>query len=367
MEGPLTPVANQAKQWLAFQEPITFDAARERILGANRNDGARNDIQLAKLKSWAFGSRDGHTMQLGQVPLPGRPERDPLVLREHAFRQLCTTLGVPAKYIAKLPRKLQEACMNYALVTDGDRDAMLRCAGDEARALVSTKYALAITDEMVLDTIERVLIDAGLINAAMVRSIGTGTSTVLRITFPSDSKPVKVGDVFETGIDVGNSELGLSTAYVCPISYRLVCTNGMRAWKAAGSALRVRHIGDSETLRQRFHEGVPVALAEANGQLDLWKRAAETLVDSALDEIDALRNWGVSASDVVHIGRTFARDTHGLADWEPEPKRLTAIAGPADVYSIANAITATAKERDSIEGRLEMEALGHRYLKKAAA
>jgi hypothetical protein len=114
-----------------------------------------------------------------------------------------------------------------------------------------------------------------------------------------------VGDVIEAGIDIANSEVGLRSVQVTPITYRLVCTNGMRAWRSE-AALRMRHVGDPNRLHEQLRDAVPIAFAEARGDIARWQRATEVLVDNALEEVESLRLLGLSSGEVQAVGRELA-------------------------------------------------------------
>jgi hypothetical protein len=260
--APLRPRPDQRERWHTFTDPVPFDVAAQRILDAHREDGERDDVVTTDLRSWAFGSQDGHTMQLVRVPFAGRDPGEPLPLRELAFSQLAQKIGAPAPYLRELPAKLQMACINYGLARR-EGAALLRLAGGEVRAVLSDRYAAA-DDALLLDIVSDCLDRTGYRHDVMVRAAGVGPHTVLRLTLPGEGVPVKVDDVIEHGIDLGNSELGLRSVQITPVTHRLVCTNGMRAWRSQ-AAVRMRHIGDPERLRDQIADAIPVAFAEARG------------------------------------------------------------------------------------------------------
>jgi hypothetical protein len=103
--APLRPRPDQRERWHTFTDPVSFDVAAQRILDAHREDGERDDV-ATDLRSWAFGSQDGRTMQLVRIPFAGRDPGEPLPLRELAFSQLAQKIGAPAPYLRELPAKL---------------------------------------------------------------------------------------------------------------------------------------------------------------------------------------------------------------------------------------------------------------------
>lgn len=361
---PLTPRPDQPERWITHSTPVPFDAAAQSILQAHQEDGERDDTAVDRLDTWSFGSSDSESMQLLRVPFAGRLDGELLTLRELAYSQLCAKLGIPAAYIRTLPRKLQEACVNLALVGQNS-PALLRIAGDEVRAVVSDRYA-AVDDRLLLEVVADTLDRTGFRDDARVRAVAVGPHTLLRITLPNEAIPVRVGDVIEHGIDIGNSELGLRSVQVTPVTHRLVCLNGMRAWKSEAS-LRMRHIGDPERLRDQLRDAIPVAFAEARGDLDRWKRSVDLLVDSALEEIEALRSHGLSTAEVQSVGKTFAETHVQLPERSSAQSLSDALNTRTSAFEIANAITAAARARDSVPARLALEEVGHRYLTAATS
>lgn len=355
---PLAPQPNQPEEWLAQSKPLPFEAAAHAIFEAASRDGARRGIPTTSLASWAFGSSDGRTMQLAAVPFAGREVPPPLALREHAFEQLATRVGAPAAYIRELPPKLAMACMNYGLV-HRDRPALLRVAGNSIRAIVSERYA-ALDDSIVLETLADTLRHLGLRDHAFVRAIAVGTTTVLRLTLPSEGVAVRPGDVIEHGIEIANSELGLRSVQITPVTVRLVCTNGMRATYGAASK-RLRHVGDPARLRDAFREAVPMALAEARGDIARWKQSVDVLVDDALAEVESLRSFGATTSDVHAVARTLAASFSDGRQPNAFEELAQSMRRPTWLYDVSNAITATARERGTA-ARLDLEALAHRHL-----
>jgi hypothetical protein len=358
----LRPRPDQAQRWNSFTSPVPFTQAAAHVLNAHAIDGQRSDVVAVDLRTWAFGSSDGETMAITRVPLPGRADSAPLALRELAFSQLCAKAGAPAPYVRALPAKLQVALVNWGLGHE-PQNALLRLADNEVRAIVSERYA-AIDDTFLLEVVDDVLKSAGYRDDALVRAAATGPHTLLRITVPAFGVAVKRDDIIEWGLDLANSELGLRSVQVTPITHRLVCTNGMRAWKSE-AGLRMRHVGDADRLRDQLRDAVPVAFAEAKGDIARWVKATELLIDNALEEIEGLRAFGLSTGEVQSIGRTLAVDEGMLAS--PSHDLPKALRTSTSVFALANAITATARERTDVASRLNLESIGHRYLSARAS
>lgn len=358
---PLRPRPDQRERWIAHARPVPFEESAHLVFDAHAEDGERDDIVAHDLRTWAFGSTDARTMHLVPVPLPGRPQSGPVALRELAFTQIAQRIGAPPGYIRELPPKLQIANMNWGLTRE-PRPALLRLAGGEVRAVVSEKYA-ALDDELLLDVARDVLVATGFHDDAVVRATAVGPHTVLRITVPSDAVAVKPDDVIEWGIDIANSELGLRSVQITPVTFRLMCSNGMRAWRSE-AALRLRHVGDPKRLRDQLRDAVPIAFAEARGDIDRWRKATSVLIDSALDEIESLRALGLGQGEIQAVGRQIAQAGALLPASTGNESLTQLLAVPTTAFEMANAITATARDRDDVAARLTLEETAHRYLSR---
>jgi hypothetical protein len=285
-------------------------------------------------------------------------------LREHAFAQLCQKVRAPGPYVQQLPATLQLACVNHGLTrrAAGRFPGLLRLAGGEVRAVLSGRYA-ATDDDALLDMVGDCLDRIGYRDAARVRSVGTGPHTVLRVTLPGEGVPVRVGDVIEHGVDIGNSELGLRSVQITPVTYRLVCANGMRAWRSEG-ARRLRHVGGADRLHEQVREALPLAFAEARGDVDLWRRSVDRLVRDALGEVESLRGLGLGAGDVRAVGQELVLGLGVGSD--AEGGFVGVLKGVSTtVFDVANAITAVAHGRGTV-ARLALEEAGRRYLQRRA-
>lgn len=365
--APLALDPGQPQRWADLPEPMTFDDAYERVRAEQFNDGPHSDVDTPDLATWVAGRDAAGYMALAPVPLPGRAQRAPLALTRHAFRQLCSDIGAPAAYLEKLPGKLQTAALNFGMqrARRGDnalpRTFRLSHGGRFVRAVVSDRYA-PFSNVEVLDVLGDVLGRAGMLDDVRVRSVITGGTTALRLTFPGEAVEVrarKVGDIIEHGLDVRNSEVGSRSVQLDGVSFRLVCLNGMVHSVMRGRA-RMRHVGSASKLRDGFAEAVPVIVAGMRDELKRWSKAVDQWVENSVDELESLRGFGFTGPQVQAVEASVLRDAVG-ADRAAlsEGDRVT-------VFDVANGITDAARGLDTA-ARLEMEAVAGTYLRRRVA
>lgn len=374
----LTVLSDQPERWTALgKNPITFDEARERVAAADAADGHRHDLGIGDLSAYvvvplgavpsdydvARGDHPATSACLATVRVPGRRDRA-WPMRRAAFGQLAETIGAPPKYLLGLPPQLATACVSVGLQRLDERSGskLMRLAGGEARSLVSDRYA-PLDNDLVLDTVETTLRGMGMLRDVRITDLAVGPTLSMRIVLPGEAAPVKAGDVIQHGLDVLNGEVGNRSVSIAPVTYRLVCTNGMRRWDA-GATKRWNHVGDPQRLRDAFRDAVPVALADARGLRERMASAVDQLIDDALGEIEGLSAFGFGVGETRAIARDLFAD-RGLAlpsSTDAWADTVRAAALPVSVYDVANAITHVAQSRSGVDERLSYEEAGGAYL-----
>lgn len=325
LPGPLKPAPDMAPSWQDVD--LDFDTAAERFVQRHQADGAVRDLPVMDLKTWGVAPDRGRFIL---KPLAGH--EPPMRLRATAFSALCTRLGVPAEFLReRLPAPLQLATLNY-LMAQGERPAtaMLRVRGDEVTAIVSERYAPLDAGELV-GTLRNALARHGLIDSVRVRAVATGVTDVIRLVLPSEAMPIKVGDPSMVGLDVSSSSFGRSAVHVRGVIWRLICMNGARTPSSLGD-VSLRHVGETQRLRDGLAEGVATALVHARGMMDCWKAAVSSYITGLADYIDGLRelDQGEQQRVRVELGANKPAEL---------PERVS-------VYDFVNAVTQAAHEAE---------------------
>ena len=337
---PLTVAPDMASSWIDLGEH--FDDAAERIINAHKADGDAFDQPVMNLATWGVVPVEG---KFALAPL-GR-QHGPRVLRATAFSNLMARYGAPAEFIRdRLPAPLQLAVTNW-LTTAGDKasPAMLRLRGDEVAAVVSDRYA-PLDQEPLLDCVRAALVERNALDEVEVKSIATGVTDVIRLVFPSEQVPVKVGDVSALGLDISSSSFGRSAVHVRGLVLRLRCLNGLRVAEATGN-FSFRHVGDVQRLRASISEAIPSALAVARGTLGKWKAAVNVMVHDVAALISEVQ-------DLTAGERRLVEERVQIETGMPKlPER-------APLYDVLNGITSAAHafiparrlEVESVAGQL---------------
>jgi hypothetical protein len=338
---PLRVRPDMNPQWLDIEE--SFDTAADRIIRAHAADGAAHDLPVLDLRHYAVVPQQG-IFALAPV---GR-HREPMPLRNNAFTNVMARLGAPAEFVRdRLPAPLQLAVTNYLMCSSDDAlSATLRLRGNDVSAVVSHRYAPLDPIDLI-ESVRSVLQKTGMLNSVAVRSTATGLVDALRLVIPSEKQAVKVGDISALGIDITNSSFGRSSLKVTGIVWRLRCTNGLRAAERQGS-FSVRHVGESQRLRDGLAEAIPNAIAQARGLMSRWKLAVHTMIDDVQQQVESIREL------------TIPEQKQTLDELKTE-LGVRELPRFVDLYSLTNGITAAARQAVPAR-RLEMETLAGELL-----
>jgi hypothetical protein len=104
----------------------------------------------------------------------------------------------------------------------------------------------------------------------------------------------------------------------------------------------LRHLGETQRLRDGVAEGVATALAHARGLMDRWKSAVGTYITDLASYIDGLRELGQSEQQAVRL--------------ELGAKKPAELPERSSVYDVVNAITAAAHSAEPAR-RIELESI----------
>jgi len=337
---PLRPASDMRAHWQDVD--LDFDAAAEQFVKRHQGDGTPRDMPVMDLRHWGVAPHNEH---FALKPLAGHePEKS---LRSTAFSMLCTRLGAPAEFIReKLPAPLQLATLNY-LMSQGERpgSAMLRLRGDEVTAIVSERYAPLDAVELV-STLRAALVRQGLLDSVRVRAVATGITDVIRLVLPSEMVAVKVGDTSMVGLDVSSSSFGRSAVHIRGVVWRLTCMNGARTPSSMGD-VSLRHLGETQRLRDGLADGVATALVHARGLMGHWQAAVTSYITNLADFIDGLR-------ELSHSEQQGMRSELGAAKPAELPEH-------SSVYDVVNALTSAAHHAEPAR-RIELETVAGEML-----
>lgn len=351
---------DQADYWHGYEakadgEESALDDAIEHIAEQVVLDGERSDVKVEDLDKWVFGLVEG-IAYIGD-PAGGRG----WPLRHTGFAHLCARAKAPPTYLRSIPTRYAMPSLNWGLRQRSEGPAMIRLAGGEVRAIVSTRYT-ALDDVATLPALRAALDATGLLDSARARVVATGLTTVVRLGLDGDAIAIPGTDeIAEIAIDYSNGEVGNRAVHLSPSVY----LRG-RALATRRGGLRLRHLGgDPESLVEDFREAIPEVLSESRTLRDQIVKAVDKAISDVLSEAEKLRNLGLSVAEARDVLREVALDSgvtlpQDTAEWEEPVQGLANIRA----YDIFLAV-AKVSDGKSIDRRLELEEAAAKYLARA--
>lgn len=300
--------------------------------------------------------------------LVGLTER-PLSLNDTAQRQLADWTGMGFKYWQKCwtesPALIAANVNQWFMQNDHRR--LFRCYDDPSgdvrlRAFLSERYERSDNMDL-LQTALPVL--SSIPNLRWEASSLSDDRMYLKVFMPSQTIEPVAGDILQTGCLIQNEETSLGSLQIMPMTYRLICTNGMT--------------------HTEFGERITHTKRAGFGSDSQWSDETKALTDQAMAAQikDTLLNilsgqWAKLVEKQMQAAMGIklenpVKDSEALLTRFELPKNDQELVinqffreGQATLYGLCNAVTHVAhSEVDDFEKSTALEALGGRLLSLA--
>jgi len=275
---------------------------------------------------------------------------------ETAHDQIGSRLAIPSKYYDRMRTEAPELLatnVNNWFHQNPER-RMVRTLGGDARAFLSDRYQ-RIDNAEIAEIVLPVLADIP--DVRIVSSEITERRLYIQAVSPRVEGEVKKGDVVQAGVVISNSEIGMGSASVAAMDYRLVCLNGM----ISADKFRAYHIG------RRIEDDAA-----------LWADDTRKIDDRAV--LLKIRDMVRAAVDAVRFRERIAKMS-GLAETQVtgDPAKAVEVlaktigatdgerggilaalikGGDLSAWGMLNAVTAQAHTVPSYDRAIEFEAAG---------
>jgi hypothetical protein len=329
---------NQTKK--EGKDMTDFQAVRETV--ESRFSELQPVDRYGQLNQFRFKVAERDKPELIPFSGPGPRTNGPLVLKDHALRQLCTRIGVPYSFFNKCPPALQEFNVAWFMQNmDKEKDVMLRIVkGNEIRAIVSDRYAP-------FDDIElfRILADFMDGTEEVVLQEFTEIGSHVRITWPTRAEEVQPGDIVEQGIHIANSEVGVRSVTIIGVVHRLKCKNGLIAREKKGGFRGYRHIGDPERIRSNVKQVIEDVKHDSEKLMVKFRQSLVKEIAQPIEMIDRLAaDHELSKEEYEAI----------LSSFMNEPSK--------NLFGVVNAVSNSAQRCGDADRRFEIESLASNVL-----
>jgi hypothetical protein len=357
----LAVLPDQIDVWEEVKGDLTtLEGATRHVLAQHDADGERTDVKIDDMREWLISRSDD-----SPVASIFRHDSPVYTLRRTGFGHLCERAGAPPEYMRRIPVRHALPALNWGLANppgDKSKTATLRLAGGEVRAILSGRYA-CYDDSLVLPQLSAAFKAGYVLDSVEVRAIGTGLSTVVRMSVDVDATTIAVpgtDDVVEIAIDVSNNEVGGGAIHVAPVAY-------LRDHKLAARlpGFAVRHVGNTTRLVAELKEKLPGVLADARMLRANIAKSVDRSVADLVAEASRLHDNGLTIAEARDVVRDVARsrsvelprDTDGWAG------PLSTIAN-VRAYDVFLAVSGLGVGR-SVTRRLALEGVAAGYLARS--
>lgn len=304
------------------------------------------------------------TGALAAIDLPDGAEG--FGITRHAHTQIAETIKVPFRTYDRLLGQYPDLLANLAngLLTREPSKRLVRLLNGNVRAFLSDRYRPRDN----WDLLEHLLpVFGGFPGVQFKECSLTDTRMYVKTFLPGWEIPVtpKVGDVIRGGAIISNSEVGSGSLYIYPYTDRLSCLNG--AVHTDFGQRRI-HVGKRIESNEEAYELYSDETLKLDDQAFFAKCADtlraclnESVFESIAAQMRELSEIRIGGSPVEAV-RDITRAQSMTEDEGESFLRHIIEGGDLSAWGYVNGITATARDLDNADRRVELETLAGRMI-----
>ena len=284
-------------------------------------------------------------------------------ISRHAFFQTGAELGVPSRFISLLldeDKAYLPELFNRRAHQNG-RERMLRTVDSKMVANVSPSFSRDYDNDLILKAALPILMDSELkVESANL----SDTHMRLKVVSEKLKGEVRIGDIVQGGISLGNSDVGCGRAFIQELMFRLWCLNGSAHGEVSEAYARVHRgarqpmgilyapetiAAHQEAIALEMRDTIGHILSEENFARITGKMQAAASNEITANDLDA---------KVKELGRTV-----GFNQTEGDQILAYLIeGGDLTQYGMFNAVTRYAQDVDSYDRASDLEVVGGKVL-----
>lgn len=285
-------------------------------------------------------------------------------LTENAHGQIAQRLKIPKTYYDRMKVEAPDLWaknVNHWFTSNNEK-RLVRTLDGNIRAFLSDRYR-ALDNFDLLETVLPVLNQRSDIQIESMQV--TENNLYLKAFFKDLEREVtessQVNDIVRAGLLISNSEVGNGSLKIQPMSFRLVCTNGM----ISPTAMKKYHVGRGNgTSLEDIQEVLSDETKKINDEA-FWRTVTDIIHHNLKPEIvdQMVSSYNEAAkvkinSDVIEVVENI---TKKFTFNEGQKKGILdhlIKGGDVSKWGLANAVTRTAEDQDSYEDATKLEAAG---------
>ena len=268
-----------------------------------------------------------------------------LSLTHHSLGQLSAKVGVPVRYIEKCVQsgRLDLAQDNVnSWLEDYNKDFFIRAYDDRARGILSSKYSVCDTPEILGDVDDAVDLSKYKVKGSYLSEERLHVRLISKDMLPIDGEDLFAG-LFLDSSDVGRNILTVKFGI-----YKQVCTNGLVIARAGGTLFEQKHIGITA---EEFHNGLVKSLSNV-----------DLLTEHAVEWVsEAKKKKAFSLEDTEEFIARIRQQTNLSEESANKVIELMKARYDMSRWGLINGITEVAQDF-TLERRLELERIAGNIL-----
>lgn len=263
----------------------------------------------------------------------------------YSLSQLGTKIGVPARYLEKCVSsgRIELAQDNVnSWLEDYNKDLFIRAYDDRARGILSSKYSVCDTPEILGVVDDVVDLSKYKVKGSFLSEERLHVRLVSKEMLPIDGEDLFAG-LFLDSSDVGRNILTVKFGI-----YKQVCTNGLIICKAGGTMFEQKHIGITA---EEFHDGLYKSLQNV-----------DLLTEHAIEWVEeARKKKAFSMEDTEEFIAKIRQQTNLSEESANKVIDLMQSKYSMSKWGLINGITEVAQDF-TLERRLELERIAGNIL-----
>lgn len=287
----------------------------------------------------------------GRIFSNDKRDKEPSFLTDFATTQLLTKTEMPVRYMKKLfevsPELVADQFNLWASRQEEDKKVLIRGQhgqdGFFVRGILSDKYTI-LDNKDVLDTLIGVSNTVPDFNVESVFNNDKKLHVRLSFVDLEENFGTSVegkNDIVRVGLDIQNSEVGYSSLMIAPITYRLICTNGLKMWKQEEGAFKQRHVHiGSDELKDMLKVTMANSIEKGKELIEGMKESRKILIPNPYEYINGI---------VLEYNLSNKMGDRMKEAFEIENEK--------NLYGIVNSVTRTARDLENHEARMKLESI----------
>jgi hypothetical protein len=292
------------------------------------------------------------------------PDQGEYALTNNAHAQIAARLKIPKAYYDRMKVEsphLWKQNVNHWFSANPEM-RLVRTLDNKIRAFLSDRYR-SLDNYDLLETILPVLSERK--DLEIESSNISEDKIYLKVFFKDLEREVtnssEVNDIVRAGLVISNSEVGAGSLKIQPMTYRLVCTNGM----ISPTAMKKYHVGKGATTSM---DEVQAILTDETKMLNdeaFWKTVRDIIHHNMKPEIiDAEIKKFNEAAKAPIVGNAIEAVEKTVKKYNLNEKQKDTIldhlikGGDLTRWGLANAVTRTAEDQECYQEATNLESIG---------